>query len=86
MPRMDVTMKIAEGLDALTNGRGFDIHHERARVLANTAPELLLRARTATTAWTKGELKETMIELRAVIVRLDELHIGETFPAAVGKE
>ena len=32
---------IADGLDASVDGRGYDLKHHRAVVLANAAPELL---------------------------------------------
>lgn len=32
---------IADGLDAFVDGRGWDIRHERAKDLANAAPDLL---------------------------------------------
>jgi len=36
-----VTETIADGLDALTDGRGFNAEHMRATLLANAAPDLL---------------------------------------------
>lgn len=33
--------KLADGLDASTDGRGWDAGHERARQLANAAPAML---------------------------------------------
>ena len=36
-----VTETIADGLDALTDGRGFNADHMRATLLANAAPDLL---------------------------------------------
>lgn len=83
---MDVTMKIAEGLDALTNGQGFDIHHERARVLANTAPELLRKARAVIGSWKKGNLADAVRDLAESVTKLDDLDVGTTFPDSLRKE
>ena len=42
-----------DGLDASTDGRGYDAEHERARMLLEAAPDLL-------------EALETMVELEAL--------------------
>lgn len=86
MEQMDVTMKIAEGMDALTNGKGFDIHHERARVLANTAPELLRKARAVIGSWEKGDLADAVRDLAESVTKLDDLDVGTTFPDSLRKE
>ena len=60
-----ITGTIADGLDALTDGRGWDAGHERAMRLANAAPVLLKEV-------------ETMLSRVEAILAVDEAVVGLT--------
>lgn len=50
----DIVSRIADGLDALTDGRGFDAGHQEAFNMANASP-YLFEALEECLAWAEGQ-------------------------------
>lgn len=64
---------LADGLDATCDGRGWDENHDKARRLADAAPEMLdaLKELNSAPIWADPSLSKIHNQVKAVIAKAE---------------